>query len=407
MGARQKLMMMVGGLGLYAITTCGALAAPDVITLDGKVLEATRARIKQNDVALKPALDALIGRADKALAGQPEAVTQKGLTPPSGDKHDYMSIGPYWWPDPSKPNGLPYMRKDGETNPSSKNDDTDSARIQRMCEKVKNLALAYYFTGKPAYAEKTAEAIRTWFLDASTRMNPNLRYGQAVPGVTDGRGIGLIDTRNFWMVIDAAGLIKDSGRLSDQDIAGLKTWFADFTKWMVESPQGREEFTWHNNHGTFYDAQIVNYALFAGEKDLAARTLNDAIHLRMAAQIAKDGKQYAELERTRPYHYSAFNLEAHLKLARYGELADVDYWNTVQDGRTLKAGVDFLAGYLVDPKSWPFKDLDGVKPDPMLPILLQGARGWPDRKAAYFKAFEAVPTELKADEAALLWAIEP
>ena len=27
------------------------------------------------------------------------------------------SVGPYWWPDPSKPDGLPYIRKDGHKNP--------------------------------------------------------------------------------------------------------------------------------------------------------------------------------------------------------------------------------------------------------------------------------------------------
>ena len=41
-------------------------------------------------------------------------------------------------------------------------------------------------------------------------MNPNLRYGQAIPGVTDGRGIGLIDTRELSSIADAVGLLRPS-----------------------------------------------------------------------------------------------------------------------------------------------------------------------------------------------------
>ena len=48
---------------------------------------------------------------------KPPSVMDKGVTPPSGDKHDYMSQAPYWWPDPTKPDGSPYIRKDGERNP--------------------------------------------------------------------------------------------------------------------------------------------------------------------------------------------------------------------------------------------------------------------------------------------------
>ncbi|WP_146531059.1 alginate lyase family protein [Novipirellula artificiosorum] len=40
------------------------------------------------------------------------SVTDGGVVPPSGDPHDYMSVGPYWWPDPNKDDGLPYIRRD-------------------------------------------------------------------------------------------------------------------------------------------------------------------------------------------------------------------------------------------------------------------------------------------------------
>lgn len=395
---------LAGGLILCA--SMASARASELITLDASRLEIARERIEAGDATLKPALDALVGRADAALKEAPDAVTKKGLTPPSGDKHDYMSLGPYWWPDPAKADGLPYIRKDGETNPASKNDDTDSRRIQHMCARTGELALAYYFTGKADYAAAAAEAIRTWFLAPGTRMNPNLRYGQAIPGIVDGRGIGIIDTRNLWMVIDAVALIEPSGTLSADEVGQLRQWFADFADWMVTSPQGHEESTWHNNHGTFYDVQLAGFALFAGKTDLAKQTVADAIHRRLAAQIAKGGEQYAELERTRPFHYSAFNLRAHLRLARYGEEVGVDYWGANQDGRTLKAGVDFLLSYLNDPKSWPYKDLNGVTPEEVLPVILQAARGWPQDAATYAAYLKAMPQSLASDEAYLTWPLK-
>ena len=79
--------------------------------------------------------------ADAVRTNAAETVTAKGMNPPSGDKHDYMSFGPYWWPDPTKPDGLPYVRRDGETNPGSLAD-SDRPRLERMVDGVEVLAAA-------------------------------------------------------------------------------------------------------------------------------------------------------------------------------------------------------------------------------------------------------------------------
>lgn len=43
----------------------------------------------------------LLPLANRALESAPLSVTQKSFVPSSGDKRDYVSMGPYWWPNPS------------------------------------------------------------------------------------------------------------------------------------------------------------------------------------------------------------------------------------------------------------------------------------------------------------------
>jgi len=172
------------------------------------------------ETMMRKEFPALFRSADSALTGMPPTVMQKHKIPPSGNRHDYMSLAPYWWPDSSKADGLPYVRHDGLVNPESRIDH-DGTRFQVMVDAVEALTLAHHLSGDRKYSARAETFLRVWFVDTATRMNPNLNYAQAVLGVNDGRGTGIIDTRDIPYLLKAVRLLAESGDWSGADNAAL------------------------------------------------------------------------------------------------------------------------------------------------------------------------------------------
>jgi len=372
------------------------------LMMDQELLAGSRARLASRDRALRPALERLIGDAGKALGVGPFSVVDKTVMPPSGDKHDYTSLGGYWWPNPKTANGLPYVRRDGELNPETRTEATDSRRQARMVSAVETLSLAYFFTGEEKYAERAALLLRTWFLAPATRMNPHLEYGQAIPGRTKGRGIGIIDTAAFVRVPDAVMLLAGSPAWTKRDQDGLEKWFRAYLNWLRESKHGRDEARAPNNHGTWYDAQVAAFALFVGDNDTATRVFKGAKG-RIAAQVRPDGSQPAELRRTRSFDYSVYNLQAFCRLARLAEHVDVDLWRFESEkGGGIRKAIDFLAPYAELGKKWPYKQITATRRERLLPLLMQAYRAYRDDR--YRVAAEHVaPGTARTDRAWLVW----
>jgi len=331
------------------------------------------------DSNLKPAYAALIARADSALTGPRYTVIDKRMTPPSGDKHDYMSIGPYWWPDPSHPGG-PYIRRDGEVNPGRDTEDFDATRIGRMGSAVEALALAYYFTDDPRYARKAAELLRTWFLDPATRMNPNAQFAQGVPGRTTGRAEGVLDTFRLLRVVDSIGLLAPSKTLSDAEQGGLEQWFTHYVDWMTSSPAGKEERAATNNHGLWFDHQLMGFALFAHRPEIAEAALTSSQSLRVDQQSQPDGRLPQELSRTRALHYTVFALEALAGSAEIGRCFGVDLWRyQSSDGRGMRKAIDFLASYVGREKEFPYPELHPDDTHDTFALLRRAAWAYDDQ----------------------------
>jgi Alginate lyase len=326
---------------------------------------------------LAPDLVKLERDARKALTSGPFSVTSKATTPPSGDKHDYMSQAPYFWPDPNRPNGLPYIRRDGERNPEIEKI-TDHRVLDQMEAAVETLALAWYSTRDEEYAARAAVLLRAFFLDPATRMNPNLQFAQAIPGVNTGRGIGLIETRGLTRIVDAIGLLAGSKHWTVADQKGMEDWFTRFLQWMLESKNGRDEAAAKNNHGTFYDVQVVSFALFLGKTDLAKSVLETAKTKRIAVQIEPDGRQPLELARTKAWSYSVGNLDGLMLLARLGENVGVDLWNyETRDGRSIRKALEFLKPFASGEKKWSYQQLGEWPPQMLLSLIRRAETHYP------------------------------
>jgi len=304
----------------------------------------------------RPAYDRLIEDADTAMSEGAFSVTYKKMMPPSGNKHDYMSMGPYWWPDPEKENGLPYIRRDGEVNPER--NELDSFQKNKMIDGVRSLSMAWFFSGEHKYAEKAAGLLRVWFLNKETLMNPHLEYAQAIPGIAPGRFIGLIDGASFHTLVDAIALLETSGVLSSDEKDGLRTWFKRYFRWLVESDHGKSEDNYKNNHSVAYDLQSSGIAYFLGDDDFVARKARELPRRRIDPMIEGDGRQPEELIRTKAFGYSVANLGNFFGVGEKGLKVGVNIFGYAnQKGGSIQKALDFLVGYIGREKGWPYQQI--------------------------------------------------
>lgn len=346
-----------------ANATDPAHALPAGILTDPDKLGRAHKLLKHNDPDATQALKDL-----KALAEEMMELPIRPITAgkedgkriaPSGDPHDYVSLSPYWWPNPESPNGEPYYRRDGEVNPERY--EYDTPKLDAFGKAVRTLAFAYEFTGDQRYADRAIEHVRAWFVNPDTRMHPRMKYSQFVPGVASGRRVGIIDTNRLRWVPDAIIILSEAPGWTDRDTRECKRWFGDYARWLMTSDLGTEERNSENNHGTWFAAQTVLYALFAGD-ETTARELLETIPPRIDQQIEPTGLQPHEAVRTQALHYHDFNVRGMLDLAVYGDIVGVDIKNYVaDDGSSLRAAIDFLVPYMLEEKEWPYQQITDRK----------------------------------------------
>ncbi|MCU0915247.1 MAG: glycoside hydrolase family 127 protein [Planctomycetes bacterium] len=352
--------------------------------------------------------------ADEALQLAPVAITQFPAPLSQGGPHDFYSNGDYWWPDPNKPDGLPYIQRDGRSNPQ--NFTAHRLALCRMRDAVAALAAAYALDGQERYAEKAIALLKVFFLDEATRMNPSLLYAQAIPGRVSGRGIGIIDTLHLAEVPPAILALGKSRAMTPETLAGLKRWFADYAQWMTTHKYGVDEMNAKNNHSVAYMVQLAAFATLAGDTaqlDLCRQRYREVF---VPQQMAPDGSFPQELKRTKPYGYSIFQLDNMAILCQVLSTERDNLWSfTLADGRGIRKAVEYLYPFLQDKSKWPHQpDVEHFDSWPVRqPALLFAAQAFGEKKYLdLWKSLDPDPVdpEVRRNVAItqpVLWLIAP
>ncbi len=325
---------------------------PNTMVFSGAVLEKMKNEGPVSDGVLK----SLKNRAEERLLCPVRATVYRKSKAPSGDIHDFSSIGPYWWPDPEKPDGLPYIRRDGEINPEF----PDENDIRDVCDAVFELSLAAYYFESKKYADRAVKFIYDWFLSPETYMNPHLEYAQAIPGICNGRGIGIIDFGRMNEIFDGIAILESLGFIDENLVKDFRTWVSRFTDWLLTSENAIEEDCEPNNHGTYFEALMLSCAIFTGRTAIIKRSLMTAYDRRLVSQVEFDGRQPWELARTAAMHYSMTNIKAFMLIASMAaHCGDNRFWEADKERGVsiIKSAVDYIYPFVLEPETFPYSEL--------------------------------------------------
>jgi hypothetical protein len=329
-----------------------------LIHYDEVFLEAVKKEIGFGNSFFVNAYNTLISNANKELNKAANPVTNKTVVPPSGIMNDYLSLAPYWWPNPDTEDGLPWVNRDGEVNPLTRGDNTDQVRLSNFLNAIELLSLAYYFSDDIKYANKAIELLNIWLVESETRVNPHANFAQGIPGLNTGRQIGIIEFSSVYTIIAAMQIMENKGVVPIATKTGVKDWLSEWSVWLRTSPFGVQESNMGNNHGTKYDFQVLGLLLYEGETTDAVKLVNDFKTKRIGSQIQPNGSQPAELSRTKSVNYSTMNLWGMTQVAQMGWQVGVDLWSfETSDGRSIRRAYEFLLPYVLGEETWTWQQI--------------------------------------------------
>ncbi|GAA4291071.1 alginate lyase family protein [Aestuariibaculum suncheonense] len=296
----------------------------------------------------------ILNKVNNFIDIRPVTVADSFCIRSAGTRNDFYSEGDYWWPNPEDPN-VPYIRRDGISNPD--NFKAHRRAIIRLNHIAGCLASAYILSDDNMYLKQIVPHLEAWFVNPETKMNPNLLYAQAIQGKTTGRGIGIIDTVHLVEVALAVEILEKASILNGNQLNIIKQWFDDYKNWLIEHPFGKEERDNGNNHSVCWAVQIAAFS----------RLVNDEANLNycktfykknlLPNQMASNGSFPKELNRTKPFGYSLFNLDAMSNLCQLLSTKNDNLFEyKTEDGRSLELGLQFLYPFINNKSDWPYKE---------------------------------------------------
>lgn len=334
-------------------------------------LQLIKQQIESGNNWYAEAYNELIAESNKILLMDANPVTAKEYWPPSGNKHDYLSIAPYFWPDSSKPDGLPWIPQDGVINPLTRGNNTDQVRLAKLWDAFEHLAFAIYYGNDQRYADKAVSLIRIWFIDTATRVNPNINFGQGVPGGKNGNSFGIIEWTGISKAITLMQVLEYKKLLPAETKTAFAAWLVEYKDWLITSDLGIKEGRMLQNHGTWYDYQLIGILRYLG-KDEEAKAQALITQKRIGDQIMPDGSMPKELNRTKSVYYSEMNLRAFTLLSKMCLPLGLDLWNYQhQNGSSVQQAYHYLRPFANREKMWLYKQITPGGVDDAIDTRLQ------------------------------------
>lgn len=275
----------------------------------------------------------------------------------AGGAHDFYSEGDYWWPVAGDVKA-PYERRDGESNPD--NFVAHRLSLMRLADAVAGLTSAYIVTENSElatrYARRAEGHLQAWFVAPETRMNPDLRFAQAIKGRHTGRSIGIIDSVHLVEVALAAKLLISRNMLTADNTAAIRRWFDEYITWLNTHPNGIKEREHPNNHGVAWSLQMVTFSMLTEDSQRIDWVRKQFKQVYLAEMMADDGSFPRELARTKPFGYSLFILDLMAGIAQLASTEEDNLWLfKTPEGRSMGAGMRFIHPYIKNKSIWPYR----------------------------------------------------
>ncbi|MFN4141715.1 alginate lyase family protein [Aestuariivirga sp.] len=251
------------------------------------------------------------------LSAKDRFITDKASPAPSGSFNDYHSAAPYWTAHGTREDGVLQYQKSDDDDPLSGR--FDRASLMQFTSRVYGLSVSGRVLGRRHLLAKASELLRLWFLNATTRLNPTARYAQLIPGKENVLNeAGIIELRQLSLLPYAVRILADDGLISADELAQTRTWFRSFLRDCESTGMLGRALKKDNNIGTWSSVLFCSAALFSGEFGNSFYLARNAT-IRLGKQLGPLSIQYMECERTRPLHYSLFNLSAWLAMVSLGK----------------------------------------------------------------------------------------
>ena len=294
----------------------------------------------------------ILTAATDALKQMPATITSLAAPIKGLDAHTYYSEDTEWWPQQGKPDAS-YEHRQGYSNPHAFSAHRDA--VVRLNGVVAACVAAWRLTSEARYAEHAMLHLRAWFLDAETRMEPNLDHAGCIPPATEGTPRGVEDTVAVAELVRATSfLCAYNGVATEAEAAGLRAWFASFATWLNESKKGFIARESKDRLAICWTLQAAECARFA---HIGALQLECSHRFRdkLLRQMTFDGDFPAELHTGDAYAASIFTLEC-LSLTCEALSTPMDrLWDyNLPDGRGMRSAVAFLYPSLDRRAAWKY-----------------------------------------------------